>query len=1073
MTILILRLYDFFTCRKWLLFGIVLAIVAGCAWSVSHIRFTEDISAFLPIKHTEKDTENSLPLNAENTLIVSVRMTDTNAQTDIDLLCDAILFFADYLQNQDSGSNHIKKITAQTDPEQFFTLSAWIIDNMPYLLTDSDYLRLDTLLTPQYVQQQINENRLLLLSPAGMALRQSITTDPLHLSIPLLQRLQDLQQNNGYELYDDFIFTNDKKEGIITLESNYSVSETQGNIRLLALIDSAAKATSNYFDKQVTFHSFGAADIAITNSQRIRKDSLLSVSIAVVLISLVLIFSIRSLRGILLMFLSLICGWIFALGILGLFKSEISLIAVGISSIIIGIAMNYPLHLILHHKHNSNIRDTLKDLVPPLTIGNITTVVAFLSLLFVNAPAMRDMGLFAALLLLGVILFVLLVLPHCLPAYQKQQVANDNTQESRYDKKPIFFPRYIKKLIPLLLLVFTIVLLPFSTSTTFETDMNKINYMTAQQKQDMNRFISQSETLSKLMPDQEEQIHRLAQWQSFVEKQQPLFASIPQTGVEAGFKEDAFDPFLQIISQEYNVKETSNAGTLLRNMVSVLAVDFNKVLYFCGIVVFVFLCMMLGRLELGILAFLPLAIGWIWILGIMHLFDIHFNIVNIILATLIFGQGDDYTIFITEGLMHEYAYGKKLLKEYRKSIIISAIILFAGIGALITAQHPAMRSLAEVTLVGMGVVVLVAYVVPPFIYKWLTESKGVKRRNPVTLVNLLCSLYTVIVFSSCCLLGTMVGFCLFTLGKSTDAKKEWYHRFIYRAMRFFQRNIPLVKVKTRGMENLHSLQNNPAIIISNHQSHLDLMCIVALYPKLIILTKEWVSRSPIFGIITRYADFYTVDEGWEITLSKLQEKVSKGYSIMIFPEGTRSKDGKMGRFHSGAFHLAQQLNLDILPVLLHGCGDVLPTKDFMLRKGEITVEILPFLSVKDRLPLEAARFARHFYKAELARLSREKETADYFADTVLLNFLYKGAAVARGAKTEYNRLKKEGKLNQVNVPPSSREITLEDNGYGIYGLLFALVHKETQVNIVLADQDKASLLRHCAVKPENLTILTK
>ena len=110
-----------------------------------------------------------------------------------------------------------------------------------------------------------------------------------------------------------------------------------------------------------------------------------------------------------------------------------------------------------------------------------------------------------------------------------------------------------------------------------------------------------------------------------------------------------------------------------------------------------------------------MAFGWLWILGIMNLCGISFNIVNIILATFIFGQGDDYTIFITEGLIKDYRSGGKILISYQKSIILSALIMFVGIGSLIFAKHPALFSLAEVTIVGMACVVFMAWVVPPFL----------------------------------------------------------------------------------------------------------------------------------------------------------------------------------------------------------------------------------------------------------------------------------------------------------------------------------------------------------------------
>ena len=78
-----------------------------------------------------------------------------------------------------------------------------------------------------------------------------------------------------------------------------------------------------------------------------------------------------------------------------------------------------------------------------------------------------------------------------------------------------------------------------------------------------------------------------------------------------------------------------------------LSDNFNYFGWACGIIVFIFLWFSFGNIELAIMSFLPMAVSWIWILGIMGLTGIQFNIVNIILATFIFGQGDDYTIFMT------------------------------------------------------------------------------------------------------------------------------------------------------------------------------------------------------------------------------------------------------------------------------------------------------------------------------------------------------------------------------------------------------------------------------------------
>ena len=168
-----------------------------------------------------------------------------------------------------------------------------------------------------------------------------------------------------------------------------------------------------------------------------------------------------------------------------------------------------------------------------------------------------------------------------------------------------------------------------------------------------------------------------------------------------------------------------------------LSNDFNYIGYACSAIVFFFLWFSMGSIELAALSFLPMAVSWIWILGIMGLTGIDFNIVNVILATFIFGQGDDYTIFMTEGCQYEYTYGKKMLASYKNSIMLSALIMFIGIGTLILARHPALQSLAVVTIVGMFSVIMMAYLFPPLIFKWLVyRSDGTRRTQPITLRNL-------------------------------------------------------------------------------------------------------------------------------------------------------------------------------------------------------------------------------------------------------------------------------------------------------------------------------------------------
>ena len=80
----------------------------------------------------------------------------------------------------------------------------------------------------------------------------------------------------------------------------------------------------------------------------------------------------------------------------------------------------------------------------------------------------------------------------------------------------------------------------------------------------------------------------------------------------------------------------------------------------------------------------------------------------------------------------------------------------------------------------------------------------------------------------------------------------------------------------------------------------------------------------------------------------MREMVARGYSIMIFPEGTRTPNGDIVRFHRGAFYIAEQLSLDICPMLIRGMYSVLSKNEFRIRPGKVVLDILPLINVHDK-----------------------------------------------------------------------------------------------------------------------------
>lgn len=246
------------------------------------------------------------------------------------------------------------------------------------------------------------------------------------------------------------------------------------------------------------------------------------------------------------------------------------------------------------------------------------------------------------------------------------------------------------------------------------------------------------------------------------------------------------------------------------------------------------------------------------------------------------------------------------------------------------------------------------------------------------LTTILRTIYSLLFFLVAVIIANPIAMLYSLLVKDQEKRRRKLHQILC----FFARlvtlwhGIPGVKfsVGNPHEEDFHK----PAIIICNHQSHLDLMIMLMLTPKLICLTKDWVWNNPFYGYIIRNAEFYPVSEGTETLMPKLQSLVERGYSIAVYPEGTRSQNCSISRFHQGAFHLAQQLELDVLPLILYGAGKALPKKGKFLRKWPIRIELDKRLSPAEMLalgdtPREQASQMRKYYKKRYAEMANRIE----------------------------------------------------------------------------------------------------
>ena len=168
----------------------------------------------------------------------------------------------------------------------------------------------------------------------------------------------------------------------------------------------------------------------------------------------------------------------------------------------------------------------------------------------------------------------------------------------------------------------------------------------------------------------------------------------------------AKEPNLLVLDTYYYTTDT------LREM----SEDFNLLQWLSMVFVLIVLWLSFhfnGRHTL--LAFAPILLSWLIVLGVMVLFDVQFNLISIIISTFIFGIGVDYSIFIMHGLTSK----THIIDSHKTAILLSAIVLITTVSSMLIARHPAIRSVGFTTLVGLLSAVILSYVLQPAIYRWM------------------------------------------------------------------------------------------------------------------------------------------------------------------------------------------------------------------------------------------------------------------------------------------------------------------------------------------------------------------
>lgn len=175
-----------------------------------------------------------------------------------------------------------------------------------------------------------------------------------------------------------------------------------------------------------------------------------------------------------------------------------------------------------------------------------------------------------------------------------------------------------------------------------------------------------------------------------------------------------------------------------------------------------------------------------------------------------------------------------------------------------------------------------------------------------------------------------------------DRSRYWVG-YLFRKLPVVHQHLnPLWRFRVAG--DLPENPRNPYVVVANHESFVDILLISHLPWEMKWLSKKEMFKIPVAGWAMYLAGDVQLDRGDRDSASKALDEckrwLGRKVSVMIFPEGTRASDGELGKFKSGAFQLAIDTQLPILPVVVHGTKEALRKHDWRMGRTEAEVRVL-------------------------------------------------------------------------------------------------------------------------------------
>ena len=376
------------------------------------LRYEEDIVKLLPRSSTDNELAFS-DIGLKDKVFIQVTSADPSNPLDPATLGAYMDEYCDALLQQDSTGSFITGILHDLDMGTMLGAIDYGFEHLPSFIDTSLYAAFAAALEPEAVEKAMQENLALLEADETGEITQLVTMDPLGLRNILLGQLmpENGVSAGGFTIDEGHFFCPDKTVALAFLSPGFNSMDSGAGTKFYRLMNRTRKDfEAAHPDARVLAH--GTPLGSVSNASTIKGDLLMTVGISLLVILVILLLSFHSWTFIWQQIVPILYGAVFSLACLYWIKGYMSLMALGLGAIVLGVAISYCLHVLIHHYYVGDVEQMLREESTPVTLGCITTIGAFLGLLFTESDLLRDFGLFATFALLGNTFFALFFLPH-------------------------------------------------------------------------------------------------------------------------------------------------------------------------------------------------------------------------------------------------------------------------------------------------------------------------------------------------------------------------------------------------------------------------------------------------------------------------------------------------------------------------------------------------------------------------------------------------------------------------------------------------------------------------------------